>query len=347
MAITHTILDSIPSIFLGAPDSDQVLSALPGHVLLQQGKGYEAVKLTVIGSLLSLIFSCLFIPLLILAAPFFEEYTKNYMGWILIGVVVFMLLREKGFQDKLWSLFVFLLAGVLGLVVLNMPKLQQPLLPMLSGLFGISMLIVSLTQKTNVPEQSISETIEVGGWDTSKAVGAAVVSGSVVGFLPGVGPAQAAILGNELVGNLKTYAFMILVGGINTVNMQISLVTLYVLGKARNGAVLAVRNMIGQIGLNELIVFIASGLLAAGIAVFLALNIAKVFSKLISKVNYRLLCLSVIFIVTSLVFYFSSFLGLFVLAISTAVGIIPNIKEVKRSHLMGCLLLPVILFFIL
>ena len=49
MAITHTFLDSIPSVFLGAPDADMALGVLPGHRLLLEGKGYEAVKLTVIG----------------------------------------------------------------------------------------------------------------------------------------------------------------------------------------------------------------------------------------------------------------------------------------------------------
>ena len=36
-AITHTFIDSIPSIYLGAPDSDQALTVLPGHRLLRKG----------------------------------------------------------------------------------------------------------------------------------------------------------------------------------------------------------------------------------------------------------------------------------------------------------------------
>lgn len=37
LAITHTFLDFIPSIFLGAPDSDTQLSVLPGHEMLKEG----------------------------------------------------------------------------------------------------------------------------------------------------------------------------------------------------------------------------------------------------------------------------------------------------------------------
>ena len=31
LALTHTFIDSIPSIFLGAPNPETVLSVLPGH----------------------------------------------------------------------------------------------------------------------------------------------------------------------------------------------------------------------------------------------------------------------------------------------------------------------------
>ena len=46
MSITHTFLDFIPAIFLGAPEEDTFLSILPGHELVQEGKGYVAVILT-------------------------------------------------------------------------------------------------------------------------------------------------------------------------------------------------------------------------------------------------------------------------------------------------------------
>ena len=50
MAITHTFIDFIPSIFLGAPDEDSVLSILPGHKLLLKGYAYTGIILTLYGS---------------------------------------------------------------------------------------------------------------------------------------------------------------------------------------------------------------------------------------------------------------------------------------------------------
>jgi putative membrane protein len=51
MAIAHTFIDFIPSVFLGCPDTDTELSVLPGHELLKKGFGYEAITLTCYGSL--------------------------------------------------------------------------------------------------------------------------------------------------------------------------------------------------------------------------------------------------------------------------------------------------------
>ena len=60
-----------------------------------------------------------------------------------------------------------------------------------------------------------------------------------------------------------------------------------------------------------------------------------------------MLSIIIIAFITVLVFYFSSFTGFFILLIATMIGIIPNVTNVKRNHLMGSLLLPVILFFLL
>ena len=59
MSITHTFTDFIPSCFLGAPESETALSVLPAHRLLLKGRAYEAIFLTVVGSLFSIIINYL------------------------------------------------------------------------------------------------------------------------------------------------------------------------------------------------------------------------------------------------------------------------------------------------
>ena len=344
MAITHTFLDAIPSIFLGAPDAEQALNALPGHKLLLQGKGFEAVKLTVIGALLCLILSIILIPLMIPFSKWVYPVIKDYIGYALVVIILFMILKDS----RRWlNLFVFLLSGVLGLIVLNLPTLHDPLFPLLSGLFGTSMLLVSLFEKVSIPKQSFDETLELKRSHVTQAVFAGTFAGALTGFMPGLGPAQGAVLASQFVRKIGDYGFMILVGGLNTVNFIFSMLTLYTIEKSRNGAIIVVSKLLESYSFEVLIIFVCAALLAGAASTFLTLKISKLFACMIVKVNYTLVVSIVLVFVTALVFYFCGWLGLLVLATSTAVGLIPAFTGVARNHQMGCLILPVILFFVL
>ena len=154
MAITHSFLDFIPSIFLGAPDEDSFLAVLPGHELLKLGRGHEAVILTLYGSLTALLIILIFTPIFIFILPVIQSTIIRILPFILIFASLYLILREEEF---LISLTVFLLAGFLGLLTFNLP-IKEPLLPLLTGLFGFSALIISLrTSTTNLPKQKITK----------------------------------------------------------------------------------------------------------------------------------------------------------------------------------------------
>jgi len=338
MAITHSFLDTIPSVFLGAPEADTALSILPGHKLLLEGKGFEAVMLTVLGSLGGLTVSLAFVPLLLKIVEWLYPLIKEYIGYFLILISIFLIFRDK---NRYWALTLFLLSGALGIFVLN-GNVKEPLFPLFSGLFGVSMLLVSLKDQVKIPKQ------EFGDFETEgkfKAIGCAFVTGWICSFMPGMGPAQAAIIGSQFV-KLTSKGFLILVGGLSTVNMVLSLVSLYVLEKSRNGAVVVISKII-DLQFNDFLVFLAVALIVGGLATILACKLSKVFSRVLEKVNYMKLCISIIVLIGVLVFVLTGFLGLMILIISTAVGLIPAIKDVGRNHMMGCLLIPVILYFVL
>ena len=346
MAITHTFLNIIPAVFLGAPDGDTALGVLPGHTLLLRGQGYEAVKLNVIGSLFSLIICIAIIPLLVISIPIAYEYLKNWIGYILLAIVIIMILREKDLNKKFWAVMLFIMTGILGLIIFDI-NIKNGLFPLLSGLFGISMLIISINKKTTIPEQEITNTIKVKKSTTAKSLGSAIFSGALVSFFPGLGPAQAAVIGSELTRNQGAHSFLIMLGGINTVNMLVSMVMLYTIGKARTGSLVAVSEIINIINMKSLLIFICIALTVAGIATFLALFMTKGFVKIITKINYQFVCLAIILFIAVLSIILSGWLGFLILAVSASIGIVPNILGIRRSHMMGCLLLPVILWFIL
>jgi putative membrane protein len=95
--ITHTFLDFIPSVFLGAPEGDTALSLLPGHRMMLAGRGYEAVKYSVIGSL-GAVFGALalLIPMrLVIGDPVHAYDTfASWMHLLLLGISIFLIMTE-------------------------------------------------------------------------------------------------------------------------------------------------------------------------------------------------------------------------------------------------------------
>ncbi len=345
LAITHTFLDALPSIYLGAPDEAQALSVLPGHRLLKKGEGHNAIIYTTIGSLGSLLLGIILFPFFIKSMAFISPYIEGIMGYLLLAIMIYMILRCTG---KRWeSLLIFLISGVLGLFVLTGLTLHQPLFPLLSGLFGISTLLTSLLQKSIIPKQKLHKPLTLSTKNTITSVSAATGVGFIAAFLPGFGSAQAAILATNVVGDLGDEGFLSLVGGINTANMVISIAAAYVLDKARNGAIVAVHELIGTIGLPELFLFIGVALVVGGVASILTLFLSKSFANLITKLPYNKIIWGIMIFILLLTFFFDGFIGFIILLTATAIGMLCSSWGVAKNHLMGCLIIPVILYFIL
>ncbi|MEM2192712.1 MAG: hypothetical protein QXG38_03755, partial [Candidatus Hadarchaeales archaeon] len=57
------------------------------------------------------------------------------------------------------------------------------------------------------------------------------------------------------------------------------------------------------------------------------------------------LCISILILLMVIVLVISGPWGLVVFGVSTAVGLLPPLVGVKRTHAMGCILLPCILYF--
>ncbi len=345
MAITHTFLDALPSIYLGAPDEAQALNVLPGHRLLMKGEGHNAVLCTVIGAVGVIILGILLFPLFIFLMKWLSAPVTGIVGYLLMLIVIYMIWREK--NKKLKALTLFLLSGALGLLVFSIPTLEQPLFPLLSGLFGFSILLISLIQKSIIPKQKLDQPLQLSNKNLTKAVSGATGMGFIAAFLPGFGSSQAAIVATNIVGDIGDEGFLTLVGGINTANMLISIAAVYILNKSRNGAILVVNKLLEGVSFQAILIFIAVALVAAGAAALLTLKISKVFAKVIVKVKYSYIIWGIIIFITLLAAYFDGFLGIIILATATALGLISSVWGIGKNHLMGCLLVPVILYFVL
>ncbi len=342
LSVTHIFLEILPSIFLGCPNPETALSVLPGHRYLIAGNGLMAVKLSIIGCFFGILGGVLCMYPLIYLLPKIYNVIKEYMAFLLILIIIAMLLQNK---RKIWAAVVFLLAGIAGLLVFALP-IKDPLFPLLSGLFGIATLLMSLFEKENIPQQYDTEMINIDKRAVGKAIMAGQFSAAFISLFPGLSPNIGALFGMQFAKNIGDHGYMVLQGCINATGFLMSIITLYTIQKARNGAIVGIEELLGTIGIKEVLLFTAAILITAAIAAMITLKTGKMFCKMVTKINYKLLTGIIIAVIVLLTIILSGWLGLLVLITTTAIGIIPGIVKVTRTQAMGCLLVPTLGYYL-
>jgi putative membrane protein len=370
-SITHTFLDIIPSIFLGAPEADTALAVLPGHALLMEGRGSEAVRLSALGSAGSVVVS------LVIAVPmayFFSNVygtISQYIGWILILIVVLMIATENGemvegqgslvhLKFKALAVVLFVVSGMLGLFAFKFEYMMRPiaefgepsiLLPLLSGLFGASMLVISLMTESEIPPQEKSGRFELSKKRIIRGMTTGSMAGSFVAWLPGVSSAVGTVIARLLVREEKdsdsSKEFIVSVSGANTSNALFSLVALFIIHKARNGAVVAVDKLvkISDWDFSMMLIMLVVVVYVSIIAYYTTIYLGDRMAGYLVRLNYSRLCTSVLAFLTAIVFIFTGWFGLVIFLAATPIGMIASFAKIRKTHAMGVILLPVIMYF--
>ena len=289
-AVSHTFHNIIPAIFLGVPSEDTALAVLPGHRLLLMGQGFSAVRLSALGSAGSILFSLvLMIPM---ALFLFYGYSvlEPHMGFILIAISLLLILSERPLSKIIPATFVFLCAGVLGYFAFGLDGSLNPiifssgtsvLMPLLSGLFGLPLLIVSMFNHSEIPKTR--ERIDMFPKPLLiKNTIVGTLAGAFVSWIPGVSSSVAAILAGIFVGKAKNQKddeedekddeenendeeenendeddeennakeFIITVSAISTANAVFGVLAFFIIGKSRNGAVVSIKDILSAAGMS-------------------------------------------------------------------------------------------------
>jgi len=338
MSITHTFIDFIPSIILGCPDTDTELGILPGHKLLQNRKGYEAIILTTYGSLIAIfIITIIAFPSLFLikkAYPFLEKIIPYFL--ILISIILISTERKK-----LTALKIFLLTGFLGYSITFL-EINQPLLPLLTGLFGSSIIIQSIKNKTKIPEQTITKPF----LKFKKPILASLCAAPLCSFLPGLGSGQAGLIGNLFTKN-NPKEFLTLLGITNTLVMSFSIVTLFAIEKTRTGSAAFIGEIIPSLDTKYLILILFAVVISGIASFYLTIYLGKIVSLNVSRINYKILAFMTLGILVLVIGLVSGWLGLLVFVVSTVTGLYALQFRVRRTNMMGALMVPSVLFYLL
>ncbi len=364
MIVTWAILNTIPSMLLGAPDESALFTVLPGQKYLMMGRGYEGTMMTGVGGLAGAFLLILFIAP---TAPFFlpviHDVLRPHLHWILWIIITFMLMSEwpkggtrgksgwKKFFDAWRSLgaglVTFLLAGLLGFIILYRSPVStetafQNIMPAFVGLFAIPWCLLNVFSGTNIPEQKCSKTIEVDGDVILRSVAAGGLGGGLASFLPVVTGGVGGMLAGHATAQRDERVFVMSQGVSKFIYYVGAFVMFFVpgLNLRRGGAAWMVQSLYRPYGYYEYFMILAVVALSASVAFLMMSPMTRFTLWGIKKLNYRYVSILSLLIIVAIVLSVTGWRGMFVAVVACGIGLLPVLFGSRRLNCLGILLLP-------
>jgi putative membrane protein len=357
MSIAHALIEFVPSMLLGVPQEGTATSILPGHRMVLQGRSKEVIRIVSVGGFGAIIVTILMLPIFAIALPVLHDVSKPYTWMILLVASVYLTHRlSRNFRDFLWASLLFVLSGILGWIIFQTPISSGiTLMCTFSGLFGISTILFSLNDSSTIPHQNPFYELNID-YNKFKSIFAGGITGAILGFLPGFGPAQGTVIAQAVSGTNDnddddTVNFLLATSGLNISDCLFSLIAIYIIGNPRSGIAVYMSYLIFEMGLNHLAIFIFASLIAVSVSLVLSLKLGDSFSRLMGGVDYKKLSIGVIalqvVILYLFVIYYKAPVLYMTLALitSTAMGMLPHYIGIGKSHLMGVLIIPAIVIY--
>jgi len=218
-SVVHSFVSYVPSVFTGVPDQDNVMSMLPGHRLLLDGKGMTAVRASAIGSLVGAMSAVtVAIPLQYFMINGLGDYLGSITSAVLLMAVAALILSERSLKNCCCAASLIFISGMMGCVCMFMPVPYSGLVfdgellfPLLTGLFGVPVLITT-PSGVKIPEQTDDDKHPISASSGLKGV----ITGGIVGWFPGITATAGAAFTRMFVDEKTPERFIGLVSSIGT-----------------------------------------------------------------------------------------------------------------------------------
>jgi putative membrane protein len=355
IAVVHAMIEFIPSLIFGLSTEDTITSVQPAHRLLFRGEGYKAIRLVSFGGFLSIIILILCIPLLFMILPMLYNFLKDYIAYLLIITMCLMIyFTNKDNRNRLYSLLIFMVSGLLGFFVLNSNLSGNiALLCILSALFSISTLLYSISKKAHLPPQTNDKILNINNRFV-KSTTAGSISGCILGLLPGLGPAQGSVIAQTLTfnRNITPEDFLLTNSGVNISDTIFSLIAVYLIGNPRSAISMYISYLLSNLELVHVVFFIFIALVSVSVSCIISIKLGDYIIQRVNNVNYRNLNIALVILITILVIGYSFVSGAVMFYVvlcyisSIALGLLPNYLDISKSNLMGVLIVPSIITYL-
>jgi putative membrane protein len=366
LVVGYAVINTIPSIFFGAPDDSTLFVVLPGQRYLMERRGFEASVLTGVGGLGGLLVLLLLAPAMPRLFPVVRAVVGPHLHWILGAILLYMVLSEwpKGsdrgrgglakFLDAWRSLGVglltLLLSGLLGLVLFYSSLVPaemafQNLMPAFVGLFAIPWVLQNLLSQARVPAQHASRSVDLSPGLIARGVGAGALGGLFAAFFPVVTGGIGGFLAGHATAQRDDRLFIVSQGASKLVYYVGAFLFFFVPGLhlTRGGMAGMLSILYTPYTPATYWLAIAATLLCGALAFGLLLVLSRAAIGLVSRVDYRWVSAGTLVVLIGVVAALTGWGGLLIAAVATAIGLLPVLWGSRRMNCMGVLLVPLIL----
>lgn len=366
LVVGYAVLNTIPSIFLGAPDESTIFVVLPGQKYLMERRGFEAAVLTGIGGLGGLLVLLLLAPILPIAMPVVRRVVGPHLHWILGAVILFMLMSEwpKGsdrgstglarFLDAWRSvgagLLTFLLSGILGFILFygNLVPTEmafQNLMPAFVGLFALPWVMQNIISRARVPEQRVAGSVDLSPRLIARGVGAGALGGLFAAFFPVVTGGIGGFLAGHATAQRDDRLFILSQGTSKLIYYVGAFVFFFVPGVhlTRGGMAWMLSVLYTPHTPAIYWVSIAAMLISGGLAFLMLLWLSRGAIRLVTRIDYRWISAATLLVLVAMVLLLTGWGGLLIALVATGIGLMPVMWGARRMNCMGVLLIPLVL----
>jgi len=366
MIVGYSMLNTIPSVLLAAPDESALFTVLPGQKYLMRGRGYEGVMLTTAGGIAGLILLVFVLgvigpKILPLGRVVFSPHTH----WIIWCVISFMLMSEWPREGRLgpagWTKFreawtplsmgllTFLLSGLLGFILFYRSPLPpeiafQNLMPAFVGLFTMPWLLMNIVSNVTPPPQThvtSSETFSCS--EILKGTFAGGLGGGFAAFFPAITGGVGALLAGAATAWRGDRVFLVSQGTSKLVYYVGGLLLLFVPGLhiTRGAGAWMIKSLYLPQTWHDYYMVLASIAIAGAVSVLLVSPLAKASIAIIARFGYHQISIICLILIVGLVTGFTGITGAFVMLVAMGIGLLPVLYGTRRMNCLGIILLPI------
>jgi putative membrane protein len=246
--------------------------------------------------------------------------------------------------------FCFFASGLLGMFVfyrtiLPLESSFQSLMPVFVGLFAIPSQIMALIATVPSPRQQVAKSVEVYGEDVIRGSASGLLAGIFCSFTPSLTPGPALLLTGHATVTGGDRQFII-GGGAGRVMYYVGALLFFFMPGVflrRGGAAINISLFFAPETWSQFLTITGLIVIIGALSFLLLFGYSRFAIWVAGKVNYKWISLGGLAVMTALVAWVTSWQGLVLMAVATAVGLVPGFWHTRRINLLAALLIPMFL----